>query len=67
MRNGKGVWKAIGNNNINVYVGEWKNNRAEGYGTYTWPYGIYLYQYQNKNREIYLNIGDRYEGEWLAS
>lgn len=40
MRHGKGVWKGTAFNN--VYVGDWKKNRAEGYGTYTWPNGIYF-------------------------
>ena len=45
MREGKGIWKGIAGNNImNVYVGDWVKNRAEGYGTYTWPNGNTNYE-----------------------
>ena len=58
MRNGKGVWKGHSGNNI--YVGDWKWNRAEGYGTYTWPNGT------NLLTELISYLGDRYDGEWVA-
>jgi hypothetical protein len=38
LRQGKGLWK--GNSEHNMYVGDWKNNRADGFGTYTWLNGI---------------------------
>lgn len=37
MRHGKGIWK--GKANSTIYVGDWRKNRAEGLGTYTWPNG----------------------------
>ena len=37
MRSGKGIWKGVFENNL--YVGDWKFNKSEGYGTYTWPNG----------------------------
>ena len=56
MRNGKGLWKGIGAEML--YVGDWKNNKAHGFGTYTWPNGKNL----DYIRAVY--IGDRYDGEW---
>lgn len=37
MRSGMGIWTGLENNN--AYMGKWYRNKAEGYGTYTWPNG----------------------------
>lgn len=42
MRHGKGVWK--GNLLNSVYIGDWVQNKAEGYGTYTWPNGTFNFK-----------------------
>lgn len=39
-REGNGIWTGVENNN--TYIGKWHKNKAEGYGTYTWPNGIKL-------------------------
>ena len=40
MRSGMGIW--TGTENGNTYMGKWCRNKAEGYGTYTWPNGNLL-------------------------
>ena len=40
MRSGKGIWK--GTSSENLYVGDWKKNKADGVGTYTWANGNLL-------------------------
>jgi hypothetical protein len=47
MRQGKGIWKGVSMDNL--YVGDWKRNRADGLGTYTWPNGKNL-TLTSKNR-----------------
>ena len=67
MRNGKGIWKGI--NQHNMYVGDWKRNRADGYGTYTWPNkdrydGQWLAcKKQGKGADFFAN-GDTYVGDY---
>jgi hypothetical protein len=46
MRQGKGIWKGVSMDNL--YVGDWKKNRADGYGTYTWPNGKLNYSLANE-------------------
>ena len=36
MKHGYGVWKGIFNDS---YIGEWKNNKTEGYGVHVWKNG----------------------------
>lgn len=52
MKHGNGVWKGIHNDS---YIGEWKYNKADGYGVYVWKSG-------KNNYSIIICLGDKYEG-----
>lgn len=53
----------------NLYVGDWKKNRADGYGTYTWPNGdrydgewVACVKF-GKGADFFAN-GDKYVGDY---
>ena len=68
MRNGKGVWKNIATNSL--YVGEWRNNKSEGFGTFTYPNGDRYdgewlsCKKHGRGTDFFAN-GDTYNGEYI--
>ena len=44
------MWKGVKGD---YYIGEWKENKADGYGVHVWKNGIRI-----------ITLGDKYEGEW---
>jgi hypothetical protein len=70
MKHGRGEWRKVSNNpKCNKFEGEYKFDKKNGSGTFTWESGnIYHGGYINDERmgygEMYWTDGSVYKGEW---
>ena len=69
LREGHGVWKK-GSGNSDKYEGEYKDDKKEGYGVFSWENGdVYKGNYVEDLREGYGEMfwrnGRFYKGNWV--
>jgi hypothetical protein len=70
LRNGKGIWtKPYDNGFIDVYHGEYINDKKSGHGVFTWANGNeyngeFLEDYKHGHGEMAWTDGRSYKGMW---
>ena len=70
MKNGKGKWRKGKSGNENIYEGEYKDDKKNGYGEFKWATGnTYKGNYLDDERHGFGTMawidGSQYEGEWV--
>jgi len=69
LKHGFGRWKKFTNHSVNIYEGQYANDKKEGFGIFKWASGNkYIGHYKNDKREgigqMMWTDGSIYIGEW---